>query len=129
MVSLLPPPPFRLPAAEAGKRMGKISIPAEILSKPGKLSEVEMQMVRRHPQAAFEILKEIDLIPTAMIGEPFDAQNVPEFINKVKNEQPIPPRRWNRNISNKHENIDTFECNSIHLYSTSMMETFLVAIK
>lgn len=40
--------------------MGKISIPAEILSKPGKLSEVEMQMVRRHPQAAFEILKEID---------------------------------------------------------------------
>lgn len=40
--------------------MGKISIPAEILSKPGKLNEVEMQMVRRHPQAAFEILKEID---------------------------------------------------------------------
>jgi HD-GYP domain-containing protein (c-di-GMP phosphodiesterase class II) len=40
--------------------MGKISIPAEILSKPGKLNEVEMQMVRKHPQAAFEILKEID---------------------------------------------------------------------
>jgi putative nucleotidyltransferase with HDIG domain len=40
--------------------IGKISIPAEILSKPGKLSEVEMQMVRRHPQTAFEILKEID---------------------------------------------------------------------
>jgi len=40
--------------------MGKISIPAEILSKPGKLNEVEMQLVRRHPQAAFEILKQID---------------------------------------------------------------------
>ena len=40
--------------------MGKISIPAEILSKPGKLNEVEIQLVRRHPQAAFEILKEID---------------------------------------------------------------------
>jgi HD-GYP domain-containing protein (c-di-GMP phosphodiesterase class II) len=40
--------------------MGKISIPAEILSKPGKLNEVEMQLIRRHPQAAFEILKNID---------------------------------------------------------------------
>ena len=40
--------------------MGKISIPAEILSKPGKLNEVEIQLVRRHPQAAFEILKKID---------------------------------------------------------------------
>jgi HD-GYP domain-containing protein (c-di-GMP phosphodiesterase class II) len=40
--------------------MGKISIPAEILSKPGKLNEVEIQLARRHPQAAFEILKEID---------------------------------------------------------------------
>ena len=40
--------------------MGKISIPAEILSKPGKLNEVEIQLVRRHPQVAFEILKKID---------------------------------------------------------------------
>ena len=40
--------------------MGKISIPAEILSKPCKLNEVEIQLVRRHPQAAFEILKKID---------------------------------------------------------------------
>jgi HD-GYP domain-containing protein (c-di-GMP phosphodiesterase class II) len=40
--------------------MGKISIPAEILSKPGKLNEVEIQLIRRHPQAAFEILKKID---------------------------------------------------------------------
>ena len=40
--------------------MGKISIPAEILSKPAKLNEVEIQLVRRHPQAAFEILKKID---------------------------------------------------------------------
>ncbi len=40
--------------------MGKISIPAEILSKPCKLNEVEIQLVRRHPQAAFEILKKIE---------------------------------------------------------------------
>ncbi len=36
---------------------------------------------------------------------PFTAQTVPEFIDKVKNEPPIPPRKWNRDISNKHENI------------------------
>ncbi len=40
--------------------VGKISIPAEILSKPCKLNEVEIQLVKRHPQAAFEILKKID---------------------------------------------------------------------
>ena len=40
--------------------MGKISIPAELLSKTGKLNEVEMQLLRRHPQTAFEILKNID---------------------------------------------------------------------
>jgi HD-GYP domain-containing protein (c-di-GMP phosphodiesterase class II) len=40
--------------------MGKISIPAEILSKPGELNEVEIQLVRRHPQVAFEILRKID---------------------------------------------------------------------
>ncbi|MGD8447097.1 MAG: HD domain-containing phosphohydrolase [Desulfobacterales bacterium] len=40
--------------------VGKISIPAEILSKPCKLNEDEIQLVKRHPQAAFEILKKID---------------------------------------------------------------------
>jgi HD-GYP domain-containing protein (c-di-GMP phosphodiesterase class II) len=40
--------------------IGKISIPAEILSKPGRLNEVELQLIRRHPQAAYEILKKID---------------------------------------------------------------------
>ena len=40
--------------------IGKISIPAEILSKPGELNEIEIQLVRGHPQTAFEILKKID---------------------------------------------------------------------
>jgi HD-GYP domain-containing protein (c-di-GMP phosphodiesterase class II) len=40
--------------------MGKISIPAEILSKPCKLNEDEIQLVRRHPLSAFEILNKID---------------------------------------------------------------------
>ncbi len=36
---------------------------------------------------------------------PFIAQMVPEFIDKIKNAPPIPPRRWNNKISNIHENI------------------------
>jgi len=40
--------------------LGKISVPAEILSKPGKLSESEMSLIKEHPQAGYEILKGID---------------------------------------------------------------------
>jgi len=40
--------------------LGKISIPAEILSKPGGLSESETSMIRQHPQAGYEILQGID---------------------------------------------------------------------
>lgn len=40
--------------------IGKITIPAEILSKPGRLSELEMNIVRTHAQQGYEILKDVD---------------------------------------------------------------------
>ena len=40
--------------------IGKIIVPTEILSKPGKLSEAEFSMIRDHPKLAFDILKNID---------------------------------------------------------------------
>jgi PAS domain S-box-containing protein len=40
--------------------IGKISIPAEILSKPGALSDLEYILVKTHPQAGYDILKGID---------------------------------------------------------------------
>lgn len=40
--------------------LGIINIPAEILSKPGKLTELEFQLVMLHPETGFEILKDID---------------------------------------------------------------------
>lgn len=40
--------------------MGKISIPGEILSKPGPLNDVELLLIRRHPKVAYDILKQID---------------------------------------------------------------------
>lgn len=37
--------------------IGKIRIPAEILSKPGRLSPIEYQMIQQHALAGYEILK------------------------------------------------------------------------
>ena len=39
--------------------IGKISVPSEILSKPGKLGETEFELIKRHPQVGYDILKEV----------------------------------------------------------------------
>ena len=39
--------------------LGKINVPSEILSKPGKLSAIEFEMIKVHPTAGFDILKDI----------------------------------------------------------------------
>ena len=40
--------------------LGKIGIPAEILSKPSRLTALEYQIVQTHAQAGYDILKRID---------------------------------------------------------------------
>jgi PAS domain S-box-containing protein/putative nucleotidyltransferase with HDIG domain len=40
--------------------IGKIAIPAEILSKPGRLSPMEFTLIQDHPRVGYEILKDID---------------------------------------------------------------------
>lgn len=39
--------------------IGKVAIPAEILSRPGKLTEPEMQLVRTHAEIGYHILRDI----------------------------------------------------------------------
>jgi len=39
--------------------IGKINIPSEILNKPGKLTEIEMNLIKTHPQIGYEIVKNI----------------------------------------------------------------------
>jgi PAS domain S-box-containing protein/putative nucleotidyltransferase with HDIG domain len=39
--------------------LGKISIPAEILTRPRKLTETEYDLVKTHPQIGYDILKDI----------------------------------------------------------------------
>ena len=40
--------------------VGKITLPTEILTKPGRLNEIEFAMIRTHPKAGFDILESID---------------------------------------------------------------------
>ena len=40
--------------------IGKIAVPAEILSKPGKLSKMEFTIIKNHSHAGYDILKKIE---------------------------------------------------------------------
>ena len=40
--------------------IGKISVPAEILSKPGKLTHKEFELIKDHPQTGQDILKDVE---------------------------------------------------------------------
>lgn len=40
--------------------VGKIAIPTEILSKPGKLSSTEFLLIKQHPRDGFEVLKSVE---------------------------------------------------------------------
>lgn len=49
-----------LSVAGALHDIGKINVPAEILSKPGKLSGPEFEIIKTHAQVGFAILQSID---------------------------------------------------------------------
>jgi len=40
--------------------VGKIQVPSEILSKPGKLTKLEFELIKTHSKVGYELLKEID---------------------------------------------------------------------
>jgi hypothetical protein len=39
--------------------IGKVAVPAEILTKPTRLTELEMKMVQEHAETGYQILKDI----------------------------------------------------------------------
>ena len=43
--------------------IGKLTIPSEIISKPGKLTDEEFEIMSNHPVAGYEILKEMNANP------------------------------------------------------------------
>jgi len=42
--------------------IGKIGIPSEILTKPGKLNDLEYSLIKNHPQIGYDILKDIEFV-------------------------------------------------------------------
>ena len=40
--------------------VGKVNLPTEIVSKPGNLVEVELNLVKNHPRTGYEILSKVD---------------------------------------------------------------------
>ena len=70
--------------------IGKISIPAEILSKPTKLNEMEYSLIKDHSQIGHDILKKVDFLwPIAEIvlqhHERIDGSGYPQGlkVNKI----------------------------------------------
>jgi response regulator RpfG family c-di-GMP phosphodiesterase len=48
--------------------LGKISVPAQILSKPGPLTELEYGLIKTHPKIGYDVLKTIEFVwPVAQI--------------------------------------------------------------
>ena len=75
--------------------IGKIHIPAEILAKPSRLSDLEMGIMRTHSQVGYDILKEIEFPwPVAQIvlqhHERLDGTGYP---NKLEGETILPEAR------------------------------------
>lgn len=65
--------------------IGKISVPVEILSKPGRLNSIEMEIIQGHPGVSFDILKHADFpTPVADIvlqhHERFDGSGYPSSL-------------------------------------------------
>ena len=49
--------------------IGKLAVPAEILSRPGKLSPLEFSLIQQHAQAGYDILKDIEFtFPVALVA-------------------------------------------------------------
>lgn len=40
--------------------IGKMYVPAEFLNRPGRLTDLEMQVIKTHPEAGYSIVKDID---------------------------------------------------------------------
>jgi PAS domain S-box-containing protein len=69
--------------------MGKITVPAEILSKPGQLSDIEYGLIKMHPKIGYDVLKEMDFPwPLAQIvlqhHERLDGSGYPQGLSGEK---------------------------------------------
>lgn len=68
--------------------IGKMSVPAEILSKPTRLTNIELSLIKAHSQSGYDILKDIDFPwPIArMVIEHHERMNGSGYPNGLKGE-------------------------------------------
>jgi len=75
--------------------LGKIRIPAEILSKPSRLNEVEYSLIKMHPEAGYEILKGVEFSwPIAeMVRQHHERMDGSGYPQGLKGEEILPGAR------------------------------------
>jgi PAS domain S-box-containing protein len=71
--------------------LGKISVPAEILSKPTGLTDIEFSLIKTHPQSGYDILKNIEFPwPIArMVLEHHERMDGSGYPNGLKGDQTL----------------------------------------
>ncbi|NNM82642.1 MAG: PAS domain S-box protein [Burkholderiales bacterium] len=75
--------------------IGKIGIPTEILSKPGRLTQVEYELVKTHVERGHEIIRDIDFsFPVAeIIYQHHERMNGSGYPRGLKGEEILPEAR------------------------------------
>ncbi|MCH5260520.1 MAG: HD domain-containing protein, partial [Lachnospiraceae bacterium] len=56
--------------------IGKITVPDEILNKPGRLTDEEFAIMKQHASNGYEILKEVEIMPELALGAGFHHEKV-----------------------------------------------------
>jgi len=75
--------------------IGKIAVPAEILSKPAKLTEIEFSLVKAHPVTGHDILRDIDFFwPIAdVVLQHHERMNGSGYPHGLKGDEILPEAR------------------------------------
>lgn len=56
--------------------IGKIAVPDSILSKPGRLTKEEFEIISKHPEHGYKILREIEIRPELAIGAGYHHEHI-----------------------------------------------------
>jgi len=75
--------------------IGKVSIPAEILSRPSCLMEIEYELIKGHPQVGHDIIKDIDFSwpIAAMVLQHHERMNGSGYPKGLKGDNILPEAR------------------------------------
>lgn len=122
--------------------IGKLTIPNEIISKPGKLTDEEYDIIKNHPVAGYQILKELNANPHVLNATlqhhqkldgsgyplPFNSKEIDPYarlIALVDIYDAITSARSYRDMVCPFKVIKMFEDDGIQKYDAGMYTVFL----